>query len=61
MHGEVTVDAMRSLDSGADRAEIPQQTSMEQIYDVVKAARYYPDGNCGMCDYSDLCFAGLNC
>ena len=50
--GTNPVDAMRALDAGADGVEIPQLTSMEQVREVVKAARYYPDGNRGMCNYT---------
>lgn len=50
--GTAPVLAMRALDAGADGVEIPQLTSLEQIKAVCKAARYYPEGDRGMCNYT---------
>ena len=45
------VHAMRALDAGADGVQIPQLTSLEQIRAACRAARYYPVGERGMCNY----------
>lgn len=49
--GTDTVNAMRALDAGADGVEIPQLTNLDQIREICKATRYYPEGNRGMCNY----------
>ena len=50
--GPDPVQAMRALDAGADGIQIPQLTSLEQVREVCRAARYHPLGSRGMCNYT---------
>lgn len=49
--GTAPIHVMRALDAGADGVQIPQLTNLEQIKAVCEAARYYPEGQRGMCAY----------
>jgi 4-hydroxy-2-oxoheptanedioate aldolase len=42
---------MRALDAGAEGVQIPQVETGEQAEIVTKAARYYPEGNRGLCSF----------
>ena len=43
---------MRALDAGADGVQVPQLTTLEQVRAVCEAARYYPMGQRGICNYT---------
>lgn len=45
------VQIMRALDAGAEGVQIPQITTAEDAQLVSKAARYYPEGNRGLCSF----------
>ena len=49
--GTAPIHVMRALDAGADGVQVPQLTSLEQVRAVCEAARYYPEGQRGMCAY----------
>jgi len=44
--------SMRALDAGADGVQVPQLTNLEQVRAICQAARYYPMGQRGMCNYA---------
>ena len=50
--GNDPIHIMRALDAGADGVQVPQLTTMTQVKDACKAARYYPRGVRGACAYS---------
>ncbi|MFZ5945766.1 MAG: HpcH/HpaI aldolase family protein [Bacillota bacterium] len=42
---------MRALDAGAEGVQIPQVETGEQAEIVTRAARYFPEGNRGLCSF----------
>ncbi|MDR1920532.1 MAG: aldolase [Candidatus Adiutrix sp.] len=50
--GPEPVNIQRCLDAGAQGVQVPQLTSLKEVEDACRAARYYPLGNRGSCPFN---------